>query len=148
MLSSARPSLAIIYAHFSAKQQHKMASPRSLSNLAAVIQANAGLIESALKTSNSPPPSFALGSPPVLMISPDLEECRDDLVDALEELRALVLGPIGHLFTLMVPIVSRHDQTRTSQYLIPSLEIRSATNRGSSELFWLFFTSRAYLPRQ
>ncbi|KAK9422181.1 putative S-adenosyl-L-methionine-dependent methyltransferase [Seiridium unicorne] len=81
-----------------------MSPSRSLSELAALIQTRSASIEDALKSAGLPPPSFAVGSPLALPLSPELEDTRDELVEALDELRALVLGPMGHLLMLMLPL--------------------------------------------
>ncbi|KAK6065091.1 o-methyltransferase [Seiridium cupressi] len=81
-----------------------MSPSRSLSELAALIQNRSASIEDALKSAGLPPPSFAVGSPLALPLSPELEDTRDELVEALDELRALVLGPMGHLLMLMLPL--------------------------------------------
>ncbi|KAK6086414.1 O-methyltransferase [Seiridium cupressi] len=81
-----------------------MSPSRSLSELAALIQNRSASIEDALKSAGLPPPYFAVGSPLALPLSPELEDTRDELVEALDELRALVLGPMGHLLMLMLPL--------------------------------------------
>ncbi|KAI1843519.1 hypothetical protein JX266_010345 [Neoarthrinium moseri] len=81
-----------------------MATTRSLSDLAQLIHSRTTSIETGLKAANLPQPSFNATAPPALPLSRELEEVRDELVEALEELRALVLGPVGHLFTTMLPM--------------------------------------------
>ncbi|KAK9777698.1 putative S-adenosyl-L-methionine-dependent methyltransferase [Seiridium cardinale] len=82
-----------------------MSPSRSLSELAALIQTRSASIEDALKSAGLPPPYSAVGSPLALPFSPELDDTRDELVEALDELRALVLGPMGHLLMLMLPLV-------------------------------------------
>ncbi|KAM0811280.1 putative S-adenosyl-L-methionine-dependent methyltransferase [Seiridium cardinale] len=81
-----------------------MSPSRSLSELAALIQTRSASIEDALKSAGLPPPYSAVGSPLALPFSPELDDTRDELVEALDELRALVLGPMGHLLMLMLPL--------------------------------------------
>ncbi len=79
---------------------------RPLSNLAGIIQSRAAYIENALESSHAPQPSLAVGASYVLPLAADQEEFRDELVGALDELRALVLGPLGHFNNLMFPMVT------------------------------------------
>ncbi|KAH6658135.1 S-adenosyl-L-methionine-dependent methyltransferase [Truncatella angustata] len=81
-----------------------MSVSRSLSELAALIQSHSASIVNTLESHGHPQPSFTVGSPLVLPLSPEVEDTRDELVEALDELRALVLGPMGHLFSMLLPL--------------------------------------------
>ncbi|ETS84291.1 hypothetical protein PFICI_02316 [Pestalotiopsis fici W106-1] len=81
-----------------------MSPTRSLSELAQLIQIRTVSIEGGLKSAGIPQPSFDAAAPAVLPIGSELEDIRDDLIEALDELRALVLGPVGHLFSSMLPV--------------------------------------------
>ncbi len=63
---------------------------RPLSDLAGIIKTLATAIENALKSSGAPQPSLAVGTSSALPLGANLEESRDELVEALDELRALV----------------------------------------------------------
>ncbi|KAI0123904.1 S-adenosyl-L-methionine-dependent methyltransferase [Xylariales sp. AK1849] len=81
-----------------------MSSLRKLSKLTGLIHSHAALIENALDSSSIPQPSFAAGSPPMLSVPPELDDTRDELIEAIDELAALVLGPVGHLVKLAVSL--------------------------------------------
>lgn len=81
-----------------------MAGAKSLTDLAALIQRDVVAINDDLTAANAPQPSFQVGSPP-LMLSPQGEETRQQLLEALDELRALILGPVGPIVRATLPIV-------------------------------------------
>lgn len=83
-----------------------MSTSRSLSDIAALIQHHSATLEDALKATPRPHLSFEVGSPLTLPLSPQLQNVRDELVENLDELRALVFGPMEYLLHMMVPLVS------------------------------------------
>lgn len=79
-----------------------MATAGRLSELGALIQKNASQIENALASAGLPPATLSVGAPPVLPLPLDLKETQNELVEALDELRALTLGPMLTIMELMV----------------------------------------------
>lgn len=75
--------------------------------------------------SGAPGPSFAADAIPIFPLPPQLEDTRQDALEALEELAALLRGPIPYLMDLTGPRVT------PSQYL-PTLQTRLTLNRSSS----------------
>lgn len=80
-----------------------MSSSRIL-ELANVIQANTEKIDAHLTSKDLPTPSFAADNPPTLLFGhgPEIEIARQSIVDATDELQALMLGPTGVLSSLFV----------------------------------------------
>ena len=73
-----------------------MAPTRSLLELASTIQARTAAIQDALKSGGLPAPTFESGGPPMLMLPAANEEDRSALLEALDEMRALVMGPLTY----------------------------------------------------
>jgi hypothetical protein len=73
-----------------------MAPTRSLLDLARIIQENAAVIDDVIKTSGQPQPSFEAGGPPMLALPLEKEESRTALLEAIDEMRALVMGPLPY----------------------------------------------------
>ncbi|KAL9621055.1 MAG: hypothetical protein Q9160_004440 [Pyrenula sp. 1 TL-2023] len=71
-------------------------SSRSIVELAAVIQANTGKVFEDLKSQGIAPPSFDVSSPPVLNLSTKAIAAQKDALEALDELRVHLMGPLVH----------------------------------------------------
>lgn len=65
--------------------------------LAASILQHTSEIETYLAENNLPSPSFAPGTPPKLPLPPGLQTSLDAALSAVDELQALLLGPLGWL---------------------------------------------------
>lgn len=72
--------------------------------LAKIIQTNTEMIDAHLTSKALPTPSFAVDNPPALLFGhgPRIESARQGVVDATDELQALMLGPTGVLTSLFV----------------------------------------------
>jgi hypothetical protein len=78
---------------------------RSLSELGNTVKSLTNSIGEFLDEANLPTPSFAQGSSSVYPDS--LQDSRAELLDALDELRALVLGPTSYIyFTSILSVCS------------------------------------------
>lgn len=78
-----------------------MASYRSLPDLGGLIQSRANDIQDLVKAAGAPLPSFDRGTAyKSLPYTEEIEGKRAELLEALDELRALVLGPAEHVYTL------------------------------------------------
>lgn len=76
-----------------------MDSSRSLSELALIISTHANSIHNTYNNENIPQPSFEYGTTHYAgPYTPSLEDSRAQLLEALDELRALIIGPAGHVF--------------------------------------------------
>jgi hypothetical protein len=64
-----------------------------IAELADIISVNTAKLEHFLAERNLPQPSFASDGPSNLSLSPDLEEIRNEILDANLELQELILGP-------------------------------------------------------
>jgi hypothetical protein len=73
-----------------------MAPAQSLLDLAGAIQAHTVAIHDALKSGGLPEPSFESGGPPIFMLPPSAEGDRVALLEAVDELRALIMGPVPY----------------------------------------------------
>ncbi len=65
--------------------------------LAATILEQTTKIESYLQENGIPSPSFEPGATPKLPLSPELETCLGAALSALDELSALLMGPMAWL---------------------------------------------------
>lgn len=84
-----------------------MASSRSLPELAHVISSCTNRIYDAYDDEGIPQPSFDVGADHFSgPFTPAIETSRVKLLEALDELRALIVGPAGHVFFLSFLIVS------------------------------------------
>ncbi|GAP85193.1 putative S-adenosyl-L-methionine-dependent methyltransferase [Rosellinia necatrix] len=80
-----------------------MSRLRSIVELGDLVNGNAHSLRDLLNAANIPQPSLALGAPKQpLVYSKDIEECRASLLGALDELRALVLGPRSYIFNTAI----------------------------------------------
>ncbi|KAI1803060.1 S-adenosyl-L-methionine-dependent methyltransferase [Daldinia bambusicola] len=80
-----------------------MASLRSVSELASIIERNTRALEDGLKGSPGAQFSVAFGAPPQLELSPVLDGTRDELLETIEELRVRLQGPMSYLMSLILP---------------------------------------------
>lgn len=81
-------------------------SPRTV-KLAKAILDQTTSIEAYLAENNLPSPSFEPGAPPKLPLPPALEESLSAALSAIDELNALLLGPMGWLVAQMGHSVQR-----------------------------------------
>jgi hypothetical protein len=81
-----------------------MATTR-ISELTAIIAANTAKVDEYLASQGLPTPSFDADSPPKLVFQGPVATYRQAILDATDELHALMLGPIGILTS---PPVSLH----------------------------------------
>jgi hypothetical protein len=77
-----------------------------IAELASVISSNTKIVDEHLASKGLPSPSFAADNPPALLFGhgTDIETSRQAVVDATDELQALMLGPTGILSSLFVCI--------------------------------------------
>jgi hypothetical protein len=76
-----------------------MARSRSLPELAHIVSSRASSIYDSYDASGIPQPSFEAGTTHYAgPFTPALESSRAQLLEAIDELRALILGPAGHVF--------------------------------------------------
>ncbi|KAF2972751.1 hypothetical protein GQX73_g788 [Xylaria multiplex] len=80
-----------------------MSPSRSIVELGDLVQSNTRSIHDLLNSASIPQPSLALGAPeqPLVYLGA-IEECRAVLLEALDELRALVLGPRSYIFNTSI----------------------------------------------
>ncbi|MCJ1382875.1 hypothetical protein MMC17_005988 [Xylographa soralifera] len=70
---------------------------RSIVDLAVTIKLHTIAIHSYLESQGLPSPTFHPNTPPVLLLSPELSAIRDVTLEALEELRLHLIGPVVHV---------------------------------------------------
>ncbi|PSN71469.1 putative O-methyltransferase [Corynespora cassiicola Philippines] len=99
-----------------------------LHELAEILHVNANEIESYLEEKNLPYPSFDIGASESL--PPELEDKQHELLEAADELVALVQGPKQHLSTF----AQEHNKT-TSLHVIIRFKIASAVPLLSTTTF-------------
>jgi hypothetical protein len=72
-----------------------MASQRRLLQLSNLIHDNTVIVDSYIKENNLPDPSFLPEYPPVLDLPHEADLARKAALEALDELREHLLGPVG-----------------------------------------------------
>ena len=82
-------------------------SPSRIAELSAIIANHTSKIDSSLAANGLPTPSFDADSPPTLLAMPALAESRNAILQASDELSALMQGPIGLLTSPPVRIGSK-----------------------------------------
>jgi len=86
-----------------------MGSMRQLIQLTELIQAKVKDVDRYIHENNLPDPSFDSSYPPVLQLPPNVDASRDAALEALDELRNHLLGPLGSIVeavTSVRPILS------------------------------------------
>ena len=72
-----------------------MATGRVLLQLTNTIQERTAEVDAYIEVNGLPEPSFNSSYPPILQLSPEADAARNAALEALEELRAHLSGPIG-----------------------------------------------------
>ncbi|KAL7626526.1 hypothetical protein AAE478_003298 [Parahypoxylon ruwenzoriense] len=80
-----------------------MTPSRPVSDFASIVERNTRTLEDSLRGSPGADFSLAFGAPPQLDLSASLQATRGELLEAIDELRARILGPVGYFMTLLLP---------------------------------------------
>ncbi|KAI5863290.1 S-adenosyl-L-methionine-dependent methyltransferase [Durotheca rogersii] len=80
-----------------------MAPLRPVSELASIIDRHTKTLENSLKGTPNAAFSLGLGAAPQIHFPGPLEATRGELLEALDELRARILGPVGYFMALLIP---------------------------------------------
>ena len=84
-----------------------MANPKTMAELVAAVSTHAAAIQDTLSTNDIASPTFESGGlAELLTVQPQLEGKRAQMLEALDELRAVLVGPPAHVFTLSAAAVS------------------------------------------
>ena len=83
-----------------------MASHSRITELASTIQVRTAEIDDFFTGQCLPTPSFAVDYPPVTPLPENVSASRDVLLDAMDELHALIQGPLHLLMRITSPAVS------------------------------------------
>lgn len=70
-----------------------------IKELSSVIASSTSSFDNYLSAQALPTPSFDPGTPPFLPLPPNVAEARQQILEATDELHALIAGPLGTLFT-------------------------------------------------
>ena len=70
-----------------------------IKELSSIISSDISAFDSHLSAQGLPTPSFDPGTPPFIPLPPDVAEARQRILEATDELHALIAGPLGTLFT-------------------------------------------------
>ena len=81
-----------------------MAGSRSLQDLLSVLTQSCEQITAHLHSNNEQAPSLALGSAPAIGLPPQIDQVRQSALDACDELRAVLQGPVPHLMSLVTKV--------------------------------------------
>ena len=68
-----------------------------ISELAGIISANTAEIDAYTAAEGLPSPSFDADNPPGLLLHPKVAALRQQMLEATDELHALMVGPVGIL---------------------------------------------------
>lgn len=79
----------------------KMSSNRRLVALAQSIAQNTATVDAYIEEKGLPEPSYDETCPPVIEYPPDVDEARRTALEALDELRDHLMGPLGTLNNLV-----------------------------------------------
>lgn len=74
-----------------------MASNSRIATLAAIIQEETSKVDNYLASNNLPSPSFDVSTPLRLSLPPEILASRNAVLEASDELTALMLGPVESL---------------------------------------------------
>jgi hypothetical protein len=81
-----------------------MSSRNRLLELTALIYENTKQVDSYLRNNNLPPPSFDQSYPPVLYLPSEVDVARSAALEAISELQAHLLGPIGSIWGVLAQV--------------------------------------------
>jgi hypothetical protein len=87
-----------------------MASTSRIVELASEIQTQTAKIDSYLSSQGLPSPSWDLDTPPSIVLSDAARAAQDALLEAMEELKALIQGPETFLVEKAVNAVRRYTE--------------------------------------
>jgi hypothetical protein len=76
--------------------------------LASSIEKNTRIVDDFLRKNDLPTPTFDSSYPPDLPLPPNITNAKQDVLEAMDELEALLLGPMPKIFNDLVVRVSRH----------------------------------------
>jgi hypothetical protein len=79
-----------------------MSSSTRIAKLAQLIQTNTVKVDNYLQTEGLKTPSFDIDAPAKLELPPSIEQARETILDATDELHRLILGPKQYLTGLSV----------------------------------------------
>jgi len=110
------PSTALSDYSLSSDKMSEHHSSR-LCELASTISISTSIYNNYLQDHGLPQPSFLPDAPPKMDLPPHIAKARDTILEASEELQALMLGPVGHLQrqTLDVFNPSERDSTESKR---------------------------------
>ena len=78
-----------------------------ISELSSIISSATSKYDDYLTAQALPTPSFDPGAPPFLPLPTDVAEAKQFVLEATDELHALIAGPLGTLFTPYVSLTPR-----------------------------------------
>ena len=79
-----------------------MAPTSRMAQLASVIQTHTTIVDEHIALQKLPSPSFHVNAPPQLQLPEAISSSRDAVIEAMDELQALMLGPLDFLFNQIV----------------------------------------------
>ena len=83
-----------------------------IGELSSIISSTTSKYDKYLSTQSLPTPSFDPGAPPFLPLPSDMAEAKQLILEATDELHALIAGPLGTLFTPYVSSMLSHQSPR------------------------------------
>lgn len=87
-----------------------MVSTARISELAATIHTHVDEIERFMSMHNVPQASFNINSPLAVLLPEPLSDAREEVLDAHDQLHALLLGPLPYLMRLTSPAVTTYTR--------------------------------------
>lgn len=104
------------FALHDSKVETKMAPLTRIAELASIIQFNAMIVDQFISSKDLPTPSFGIKTPPELDLPAKIVASQSLVIEAMDELHALLLGPMETIFTEIVQKVRRAQRYKTKVY--------------------------------
>jgi hypothetical protein len=89
-----------------------MGSDRRLLQLSTLIQDNTATVDAYIKENGISQPSFDPSNSPVLHFPPEVDVARNTALEALDELRDHLLGPVGSITNAVTDVSCYYHYTR------------------------------------
>jgi len=81
-------------------------APCRIVELSSIIEQKTRKIDEYFAANNLLSPSFDASTPPDLPLPPDIAEAKEAALEAMDELQALLLGPMPKIFHDLIHVVS------------------------------------------
>ncbi|KAF2864873.1 O-methyltransferase-domain-containing protein [Massariosphaeria phaeospora] len=98
-----------------------MAAPSRIVSLATSIEQNTRIVDTYINENGLPSPSFAASTPPDIPLPAEISKAKDEALEAMDELQALLLGPMNKVVHDLIHVPT----SLTSLHAIAKLDLAS-----------------------